>query len=244
MFCCMFPIALCASLPCLLAKPASADDAAHPQVTPDRVQSALRKLEELANETLRTGIPGVAIAVVHQDQVIYKQGFGVCEAGKPERIDADTVFQLASVSKPITSTVLAALVGEGRIGWDDRVIDRDPGYRMYDPFVTRELALRDLLCHRSGLPDHWGDLLEDIGYGREEVLRRARFQPPVNSFRAQYAYTNFGYSEAGYAAARASRKSREDLAAEKLFIPLGMTSTSFRFADYAQPITALCCTCS
>jgi len=158
----------------------------------------------------------------------------VCEAGKPQRIDADTVFQVASMSKPLTSTVLAALVGEKRIGWDDRVIDHDPGFRMYDPYVTRELRLRDLLCHRSGLPDHCGDLLEDIGYGRQEVLRRLRFQPPASSFRAQYAYTNFGYSEAGYAAARASRASWENLAVKKLLAPLGMTSTSFRFADYAK----------
>jgi CubicO group peptidase (beta-lactamase class C family) len=237
------PIALCALLACLSTQIASADDppnatpqaAANSPVTPARVQSATDKLEKLASDTLkRTGIPGVAIAVVHQDRVVYKQGFGVCEAGKPQRIDADTVFQVASMSKPLTSTVLAALVGEKRIGWDDRVIDHDPGFRMYDPYVTRELRLRDLLCHRSGLPDHCGDLLEDIGYGRQEVLRRLRFQPPASSFRAQYAYTNFGYSEAGYAAARASRASWENLAVKKLLAPLGMTSTSFRFADYAK----------
>jgi CubicO group peptidase (beta-lactamase class C family) len=223
-----FPIALCALLACLSTKTAGADDppnaapraAANSPVTPERVQSAIDKLQKLTSDTLkRTGVPGVAIAVVYQDRVVYKQGFGVCEAGKPQRIDADTVFQIASVSKPITSTVLAALVGEGRIDWDDRVIDRDPGFRMYDPFVTRELRLRDLLCHRSGLPDHCGDLLEDIGYGRHEVLRRLRFQPPASSFRAQYAYTNFGYSEAAYAAANASRESWEDLAVKKLFAP-------------------------
>jgi CubicO group peptidase (beta-lactamase class C family) len=226
---------LCSLLSCWLASTTSADDAPSAQVTPDRVQSAIDKLQELTNETLNsTGIPGVAIAVVHQDRVVFKQGFGVCEVGKPQRIDADTVFQLASVSKPIASTVLAALVGEDRIGWDDHVIDHDPGFSMYEPFVTRELTLRDLLCHRSGLPDHCGDLLEDLGYGRQEVLRRLRYQPPATSFRAGYAYTNFGYSEAGYAAALASGESWEDLAAKKLFVPLGMTSTSFRFADYDQ----------
>jgi CubicO group peptidase (beta-lactamase class C family) len=220
---------------CCLLKTARAEGQPRVQVTPERVASALRKLDELANDTLRrTGIPGIAIAVVHQDQVVFKRGFGVREAGKPERIDADTVFQMASVSKPITSTVLATLLGEGRIGWDDRVIDRDPGFRMYDPFVTRELRLRDLLCHRSGLPDHCGDWLEDIGYDRQEILRRLRFQPPDSSFRAHYAYTNFGYSEAGYAAAKASGQAWEDLAAQKLFAPLGMTSTSYRFGDYAK----------
>jgi CubicO group peptidase (beta-lactamase class C family) len=214
---------------------ASADDPPKAPISAERVQSAIDRLDQLASDTLaRTGIPGVAIAVVHQDRVIYKKGFGVCAAGRPDRIDANTVFQVASMSKPITSTVLAALVGEKHIGWDDRVIDHDPGFRMYDPYVTRELRLRDLLCHRSGLPDHCGDLLEDIGYGRQEILRRLQFQPPASSFRAGYSYTNFGYSEAAYAAARACRLSWDDLAAKTLFTPLGMTSTSFRFADYAR----------
>jgi CubicO group peptidase (beta-lactamase class C family) len=224
------------TLLCLLNTIAHADDAtAKAEVTPERLQTALAELQTLAEQTLTsTGVPGIAIAVVHRDQVVYKQGFGVREAGKPERIDADTVFQVASMSKPIASTVLAALVSEGQIKWDDRVIDHDAGFRMYQPFVTRELRLRDLLCHRSGLPDHCGDLLEDLGYERDEILRRLRYQPPSSSFRTEFAYTNFGYSEAGYAAAKASGESWEDLAAKKLFGPLGMTSTSYRFADYSQ----------
>jgi CubicO group peptidase (beta-lactamase class C family) len=221
----------------LFAVMVSSADAAGPkaEVTPERVKSAIKDLEKLANQTLKsTGVPGIAIAVIHQDQVVFKQGFGVRTAGKPDRIDADTVFQVASMSKPIASTVLASLVGEGRIAWDDRVIDHDAGFRMYDPFVTRELRLRDLLCHRSGLPDHCGDLLEDIGYDQHEVLRRLRFQPPSSSFRSQFAYTNFGYSEAAYAAAKASGDTWDELAAKKLFVPLGMASTSYRFADYAK----------
>ncbi len=220
----------------LLSPMASAEDAPpRVEATPERLQSALAELQKLAQQTLKsTGVPGIAIAVVHQDQVVLKQGFGVREAGKSDRIDADTVFQVASMSKPIASTVLAELVGEGLIDWDDRVIDHDAGFRMFDPFVTRELRLRDLLCHRSGLPDHGGDLLEDLGYDRQEILRRLRFQPPASSFRSEYAYTNFGYSEAGYAAAKASGETWESLAAKKLFAPLGMTSTSFRFTDYSQ----------
>lgn len=227
---------LCTFFVCLSTTLANADDAqSKSTIAPDRVKKAILELEKLTHQTLKgTGVPGIAIAVVHCDQVVYKQGFGVREAGKPDRIDADTVFQVASVSKPIASTVLAALVGEGRIDWDDRVIDHDPGFRMYDPFVTRELRLRDLLCHRSGLPDHCGDLLEDVGYDRSEILRRLRFQPPASSFRSKYAYTNFGYSEAGYAAAKASGESWEELAAKKLFGPLGMTASSYRFADYAK----------
>jgi len=226
----------CLLLVCLTPVIATADDAAPKvQLPPGRIQAAIKELEKLANQTLEgTGVPGIAIAVVHQDQVIFKQGFGVREAGKPDRIDADTVFQVASMSKPLTTTVLALLVGEGAIGWDDRVIDHDPGFRMFDPATTRELRLRDLLCHRSGLPDHAGDLLEDYGYDQAEILRRLRFLPPDSSFRTQFAYTNFGFTEAGVASAKACGEAWEELAAKKLFRPLGMNSSSFRFADYAQ----------
>jgi CubicO group peptidase (beta-lactamase class C family) len=204
------------------------------EVTPQQVKAALSELEKLGEQTLKkTGVPGMAVAVVHKDQVVYLKGFGVRQEGKDEPVDADTVFQLASVSKPMASTVLAALVGEGVIGWDDRVIDRDPGFRLSDPWVTREVTLRDLLCHRSGLPAHAGDLLEDLGYDRSEILFRLRYMKPAGGLRSRYAYTNFGYTAAAVAAARATGKSWEDLAAEKLYRPLDMKSSSSRFADYA-----------
>jgi CubicO group peptidase (beta-lactamase class C family) len=203
-------------------------------VTPQGVKAVIPELDKLVEQTMKkTGVPGVAIAVVCKDQVIHLKGFGVREEGREGRVDADTVFQLASVSKPMASTVLAAVVGEGLIDWDDRVIDHDPGFRLSDPFVTRAVTLRDLLCHRSGLPDHAGDLLEDLGYERAEVLRRLRFVKPASNFRTHYAYTNFGFTEAGVAGARAASKVWEDLAADKLFRPLSMTSSSYRFADYA-----------
>src|SRR5262249_22320370 len=126
---------------------------AEPDVTPEQVRAALPKLEALAEETLKkTGVPGMAVVVVHRDEVVFLKGFGVREAGTDKRVDADTVFQLASMSKPIASTVLAALVGEGLIGWDDRLIDHLPGFRLSDPWVTSEVTIRDMLCHRSGLP--------------------------------------------------------------------------------------------
>lgn len=203
------------------------------RITPERLQEAIKKLDELATKTIeRNGTPGLAIAIVHRDQVIYLKCFGVREGGKAEPIDVNTVFQVASMSKPITSTVLAALVGEKKIGWDDRVSDHDPSFVMYTPYVTRELRLRDLLCHRSGLPDHAGDLLEDMGYPAAEILRRLRYQPPSSSFRAGYAYNNFGYSEAAYAAAKGMGAEWNRVAQEALFKPLGMKSTSYAFADY------------
>jgi CubicO group peptidase (beta-lactamase class C family) len=218
----------------LVLLPAVAQAGPAPGATPEKVKAALPELEKLAEQTLKkTGVPGMAVAVVFRDEVVYLKGFGVRQAGKEGPVDADTVFQLASVSKPIATTVLAALVGEGVIRWDDRVIDHDDAFRLYDPWATREVTFRDLLCHRSGLPAHAGDLLEDLGYGRAEVLRRLRYLRPASSFRAAHAYTNFAFTEAGVAGARAAGKSWEGLSAEKLYRPLGMKSTSSRHADYA-----------
>jgi CubicO group peptidase (beta-lactamase class C family)/pimeloyl-ACP methyl ester carboxylesterase len=208
---------------------------AEPDVTSAQVRAALPKLEALAKQTLeKTGVPGMAVVVVHRDEVVFLKGFGVREAGTDKLVDADTVFQLASMSKPFASTVLAALVGDGVIGWDDRLIDHLPGFRLSDPWVTSQVTIRDMLCHRSGLPSFAADELEQsFGYNRSEVLRRLRFYKLASSFRTQYAYTNFGLTAAAEAGARAAKQSWEALSAEKLYQPLGMKSTSSRFADYA-----------
>jgi CubicO group peptidase (beta-lactamase class C family) len=198
------------------------------------VENALPKLQQLAEDARqRNGIPGMAIAVVYKREVIYLEGFGVRETGKSAAVDPDTVFQLASVSKPIAATVVAALVGEGVVAWDDPIVRHDPGFEMHDSWVTRQVTLRDMFAHRSGLPDHAGDILEDIGYDRAAILYRLRYQKPDSSFRSRYAYTNFGWTEAAVAAAMAAGRSWEDVSAERLYRPLGMTHTSSRFADFA-----------
>ncbi len=199
------------------------------------MKSAVEELDKLVKQTLdKTGVPGLAIAVAYDDQVVELKGFGVRQIGKNEPVDADTVFELASVSKAVTSTILAVLVGEGVIRWDDLVVDHDPGFQMYDPWVTRQLTLRDLLCHRSGLPDHAGDLVEDLGYDQAEVLHRLQYLKPASSFRSEFAYTNFGYTEAAIAAAKVVGKPWDIVAAEKLYRPLGMKATSSRYHDYAN----------
>lgn len=213
------------------ATPATTGDALG--VTPARVAAAAAQLDAIVADLLaRTGVPGLAIAVVHQDDIVHLAGYGVREAGTPEPVDADTVFQLASVSKCLAATTVAAVVGDGIITWDDRVTDLDPSFQMYDAWVTREVTLRDLFSHRSGMVDHGGDDLEDLGYGRAEVLHRLRYLRPEGPFRAHYAYTNFGLTAAAVAAATAAGAEWEDLAATRLYEPLGMTSTSSRFADF------------
>lgn len=201
----------------------------------EQVEAAARDLLENARKELQaTGIPGMAITVVYGDEVILAEGLGVREVGKDSAVDADTRFQLASLSKPIASTVVAALVGKSLVEWDSRISDLDPKFEMFTPWVTRELTIRDLFSHRSGLPDHAGDLLEDLGYSREEILHRLRFQPPSSSFRSGYAYTNFGLTEGAVAAATPTGKDWETLSEDVLYKPLGMTSTSSRFSDFAN----------
>ena len=200
------------------------------RLTLEQVKVATAELEKLTQEEMKTtGIPGIAVAVVFEDQVVLEKGFGVREVGDPSPVDAETVFQLASLSKPVGSTVVAALVGEGLLSWDSRISDLDPGFEMHEAWVTREITVRDFYCHRSGLPDHAGDLVEDLGFFREEILRRLRYLKPDTSFRSGYAYTNFGMTEGAVAAAKPAGKDWEEVSEEKLYKPLGMTSTSSRY---------------
>ncbi len=199
-----------------------------------QVQMAVATVEKLAQKEIdENAVAGIAIAVVHKDKLVFAKGFGVREVGKEAKIDPDTVFQLASVSKSVGATVVSELVGEGKITWDSKICDLDPGFQMYDPWVTSQITIRDFYSHRSGLPEHAGDLLEDLGADGAQVLYHLRFQKPDSSFRSHYAYTNFGVTEAGVAATKAYGLSWDDASQEKLYKPLGMTSTSSRFVDYA-----------
>jgi CubicO group peptidase (beta-lactamase class C family) len=203
------------------------------QMTLEQVNQAVHETQRLCeNQIEKDAVPGLAIAVVFQDHVVYAAGFGVRDVNTREPVNADTVFQLASLSKPISSTVVAELVDEGKISWDSKICDLDPGFAMYDPWVTREITIRDFYAHRSGLPDHAGDLLEDLGFSREEILHRLRYQKPDSSFRSHYAYTNFGITEAAVAAAKAYDTTWEDASEQKLYKPLGMDATSSRYADF------------
>ncbi|HSI39982.1 MAG TPA: serine hydrolase [Xanthobacteraceae bacterium] len=197
------------------------------------VMAALPKLEELARKAVAEGaVPGIGIAVVHRDELVFLKGFGLREAGKPGVVDGDTVFQIASASKPVSATVVAALVGRGIVQWESRIADLDPGFQLFEPYPTAQLTVRDLFAHRSGLPGSAGNDLEDIGYSREEVLHRLRLVPPSSSFRAGYAYSNAGITEGAIAAAKPTGKPWEDVAEQLLFGPLGMSATSYRTADF------------
>ena len=204
------------------------------------VADAIGRLDGIANDVMAsTGIPGMAVAVVHGGRTLYAEGFGVRDTRRPERVDADTVFQLASLSKPVAATVVAHQVGSGAIGWDTPVVDELPWFALSDPAVTRMLTVGDLFAHRSGLPDHAGDVLEDLGYDRRTVLERMRLLP-LAPFRTSYAYTNFGVTAAAEAVAAAAGRDWADLSEQVLYRPLGMETASSRFADFqARPNRAV-----
>jgi CubicO group peptidase (beta-lactamase class C family) len=210
------------------------------QIPASRIDDAVAKVDGLVAELMKnTGIPGMAVAIVHGGKTLYAKGFGIKDASKGDgpdnKVNADTVFQLASVSKSVGATVVAHEVTEGAITWDTPVVSKLPWFALMDPYVTSNVSVADLYSHRSGLPDHAGDALEDLGYDRQQVLERLK-DLPLAPFRISYAYTNFGVTAAADAVAAAAGKPWEDLSAEVLYRPLGMTATSSKFADFlARP---------
>lgn len=202
-----------------------------PRIGDEQVDKAVGRLPGFVTGVMReTGVPGVAVAVVHRDKVVYLQGFGVRRTGEGAKIDPDTVFQLASLSKPITSTVVAGTLKDPA-DWERRA--ELPGFALKDPWVTGHVTTADLLSHRSGLPDHAGDLLEDLGYDQAYILDHLRLEP-LSPFRASYAYTNFGFTAAAEAVARAQGTSWQKLSEDTLFKPAGMTRTSTEFSAFAR----------
>ena len=205
-----------------------------PQLTQEEVNAAVGQLDGLVQNAMsKTGVPGVAVGVVYKDAVVFAKGYGVRELGKSAKVDPDTVFQLASVSKSLASTVVAGAVGHKVAGWDDPIVAHDPGFALKDPYVTANVTIADLFSHRSGLPGFAGNLLEDLGYPQAYILQHLR-QEPLSPFRSSYAYTDYGFTEAGEAVAAAAKTSWPDLAENTLFKPLGMDHTSYRRSSYDQ----------
>jgi CubicO group peptidase (beta-lactamase class C family) len=201
--------------------------------TKEKVAAALPKLKEFARQIAdQRLVPGLSIAIVHRDEIVLLDGFGVREIGKPAAVGADTVFQLASVSKPLSATVVAGLVSDGKVSWDSRIRDIDPGFTLQDELAAANVTIRDLFAHRSGLPGHVGDDIEALGFTQGEILERLRLAKPAYSFRSGYSYSNFGLTEGAVAAARFSGRSWEETCEEKLYKPLGMHSTSSRYRDF------------
>jgi CubicO group peptidase (beta-lactamase class C family) len=181
--------------------------------------------------------PGFAVAIVEDGEVVHARGYGVRRLGSPDRVDADTIFPTGSTGKAVTAAALAILVDDGALDWDDRVIDHLPDFRMHDAWVTREMTVRDLLVHRSGLGLGAGDLLyvPRTSRSRADVVRALRHIAPATSFRSGYAYDNILYVVAGELTEAVSGQSWESFVRERVFRAAGMdhsvSDESERFAN-------------
>ncbi|HEY8587780.1 MAG TPA: serine hydrolase [Rhodanobacter sp.] len=200
-----------------------------PVSTGDLVQpllpSQLQDFDAYVDSARKTfDVPGVAVAIVKDGQVVMEQGFGLREIGKPDKVGARTLFAIASNTKAFTAAALQQLADAGKLKMDDRVIDHLPWFRMSDAYVTREMRIRDLLAHRSGLSLGAGDLLywPPTSYTTREVVQRLAHVPIKNSFRAGYAYDNILFAVATLVIEEASGQSYADYLREHLFKPVGM----------------------
>lgn len=185
----------------------------------------LQGFDDYVNKAIKDwDVPGVAIAVVKDDKIVFAKGYGVREVGKPDKVDERTLFAIGSSSKAFTAAALAMLVDEGKIKWDDPATKYLPGFQLYDPVVTRELTVRDLLTHRVGLER--GDLLwYATDYSRDEILRRIRYLKPSSSMRSKFGYQNIMFLAAGQIVPSVTSKTWDDFLRERIFMPLGMNST-------------------
>ena len=203
-------------------------------ISAQTVEQKLSEIDQYANKVLQDwGGPGFAIGIVKNDEVIFAKGYGVRELGKPEKVDENTLFAIASNSKSFTTASLAILIDEGKIAsWDDKVTKYVPDFQMFDPYVTREITIRDLVSHRSGLGTFSGDLLwYQTDYPTDEIIKRIRFLKPSSSFRSQYGYQNLMFIVAGKVLENVSGKTWSDFVKERLLTPLEMSRTTTSVRD-------------
>lgn len=176
------------------------------------------------------GVPGLAVGIVYRGQLLFAKGYGVRDASTKAPVDTQTIFAIASTTKAMTAAALGMLVDEGKVRWDDKVTKHLPSFQMYDPWVTREVTVRDLITHRAGLPN--ADFLWTDGENsRDEVIRRIRFIEPTYSFRAGYVYHNVMYTVAGAVIEAASGMTWEEFIRRRIFQPLGMTRSVTTLAE-------------
>lgn len=178
--------------------------------------------------------PGAAVAVVKDGKIVLMEGYGVRKLGDTTKVDANTNFAIASLSKAFTAATIAQLVDEKKLTWDTKVVDVLPNFRLYDPYVTQELTIRDILSHRSGLGLGGGDLLWMYSnFTPNEMVAQMRHLKPASSFRSRYAYQNVMFLVAGQVVEQVTGKPWDQVVAERVFAPLGMSRTTTSVS--AQP---------
>lgn len=192
-----------------------------------------QKIADAIARTMETfQVPGVAVAIVKDNEVILSQGFGVIEYGKEAKVNADTLFGIASNTKAMTAALLAQLVDQGKLSWQTKVIDIIPEFQMPDAYVTREFTILDLLTHNSGLGLGAGDLMiwPQTSHTIGDIIKGMKYLPVVSSFRSEFAYDNLMYILAGEIVARISGIPWQESIRENIFEPLGMNKTKAKYS--------------
>ncbi len=180
-------------------------------------------------------VPGMAVAIVSADSILFARGFGVCDVEKPAKVDENTLFAVASNTKAFTSTALAILVDEGKLRWDDKVQQHLSWFRLYDPYVSYNITIKDLLSHRSGLKTFSGDLIwYGSNYSREEVIRKAAFLKPSYGFRERFGYSNIMYLTAGEIIPQLTNQSWDNFVEQRLLRPIGMMRSVLHVSDLKE----------
>ena len=201
----------------------------------------LGDFDDFVNQALKDWkVPGVAVAVVQGDKVILSKGYGYRDIEKRLPVTSDTLFAIGSITKSFTVTALGMEMDEGKVDWDKPVRDYLPAFKMYDPVLTEQLMIRDLITHRSGLPRH--DMVwYSSDFSREDIISRLQYLEPNKPLRSTFQYNNLMFMTAGYIAGLLNGKSWEDTVRERILSPLGMNSTNFSLkdsqssADFALP---------
>ncbi|MEZ4456121.1 MAG: serine hydrolase [Gemmatimonadales bacterium] len=179
-------------------------------------------------------IVGMAVGIVYHDSLVYARGFGLREDGKPAPVTPNTVFAIGSNTKSFTTTAAAMLADDGKIRWNDKVTRWLPDFELFDPYVTREINLRDVMSHRSGLGRRGDALWYGTKYSRAEILHRIRFLEPNAGFRTEMGYQNIMFLAAGEAIGAAAGIGYDELIRTRILGPLGMTSSSMSITDLSR----------
>lgn len=199
------------------------------QVNFEKLDKQILKAIEGLNAT------GLAVGIIKDGKVVFEKGYGFKNFETKDPVTTKTLFAIASCSKAFTVASIGMLVDEGKLGWFDRVIDRLPGFKLSDPYVTREMRIVDLLSHRSVYNTFDGDLLwYGTNYSRKEVLKRFELMPAKKSFRIGYGYSNVMFIAAGEVIENISGKSWDEFVRERIFNPLEMKTTNTSISDFNE----------
>lgn len=205
---------------------------AGPPLAAQNGKNPLNGLDQYITQAMKDwNVPGLGVVVIKGDSVVYLKGFGVRELGKPEPVTPNTLFAIGSNTKSFTAAAIGMLVDDGKMRWDDRVTKFLPGFQLYDPYVTRELTIRDVLSHRSGLGRRGDMLWIAAQYPRQEIIRRIRFLEPNAGFRTEMGYQNIMFLTAGEASAAAAGMTWDELITRRIFQPLGMSTSTTTARD-------------